>query len=527
MVTFFVISGHETFDGYTESSSKSYDLWEKKGVPYVKPKPFFGSVLDKFGKPFHENEVERYKTYGRLYGNFEGSGVLLSVADPDHLRNILVKDFQFFINRRGLKTGDNITENMLQLLEGEDWKRVRTIITPTFTTGKIKRMMSIFTSCSKVLVENFRKFAEKGEPVDTKKIYGAFTMDIIASAAFSTKLDSHNDPSNEFVKVASEVFHTNVNMRFIFYLLLPRVMKFFKVPIFPPKGVKFFSDVTMRIIRERRRTGQTRNDFLQLLMDAADETKADDKNVEKSDEMLQNYETDVNDQVFKNYKPKKALTNDELVAQCVIFFLAGFETTASTLAFASYHLALNPDIQEKLVEELDEAVRRGNGELTYESIQSMKYLDNVISETLRINSPAVRLERIAGEDYKLGDTGIVIPKGTTVTVPIYAMHRDPEFFPDPEKFDPDRFSPEERAKRNPYTFMPFGAGPRNCVGMRFALVEAKVCLAHVLSHFQIKRCSKTKVSAFRIPHGQWSASSKRSHTSDGAERNSSDSRLSE
>ncbi|GBO37588.1 Cytochrome P450 3A18, partial [Araneus ventricosus] len=103
-----------------------------------------------------------------------------------------------------------------------------------------------------------------------------------------------------------------------------------------------------------------------------------------------------------------------------------------------------------------------------------------------------RLERVAGEDYKLGDTGIVIPKGTTVTVPIYAMHRDPEFFPDPEKFDPDRFSPEERAKRNPYTFMPFGGGPRNCVGMRFALVEVKVCLAYVLSHFKIKRCSKTK-----------------------------------
>ncbi|GIX86655.1 cytochrome P450 3A29 [Caerostris extrusa] len=479
------------------SSSKDYDIWEKKGVPYVKPKPFFGS-------PLHETEVDNYKKYGRLYGSFVGSRPYLSVGDPEHLRNILVKDFQFFSNRQGLKTGDKITERMLQLLEGEDWKRVRTIVTPTFTTGKIKKgsvlssishllMMSIFTSCSKVLVENFRKYAKSGEAVDSKKIYGAFTMDIIASAAFSTKLDSHNDPNNEFVQIARSVFH-HFNYRFVFYLLVPRIMRFFKVPIFPPKGVKFFTDVTLRIIQERKRTGQKRNDFLQLLMDTADEIKAEDNISEKSDGTLNNYDTETNDQVFKNAQSKKAtLTTEELIAQCVIFFLAGFETTASTLSFVSYYLALNPDIQDRLVEELDEAVRAGNGELTYEAVQSMKYLDNVISETLRIHPPAVRLDRLTGEDYKLGDTGVVIPKDTVVTVPIYAMHRDPDFFPDPETFKPDRFAAEERSKRNPYTFMPFGAGPRNCVGMRFALVEVKVSLAYVLSNFRIKRCPQTKV----------------------------------
>jgi len=126
-------------------------------------------------------------------------------------------------------------------------------------------------------------------------------------------------------------------------------------------------------------------------------------------------------------------------------------------------------------------------------VQSLKTLDNVISETLRLFPPAVRTERFADVDYKLADTGIVIPKGMLVTIPLYAMHRDSEHFPDPEKFDPDRFLPEEREKRHPYAFLPFGAGPRNCVAMRFALMEVKVCLIHVLSNFRIKRCSKTKV----------------------------------
>lgn len=481
---------------FFKSSTKGHSCWEERGIPYVKPKPLFGSLLENMEKPLHDTELERYQKYGPVYGHFEGSNACLSVGDPKLLRNILVKDFHIFPDRRTLNTGDTITESMLQILQGEDWKRVRTIVTPTFTTGKIKRMLGIFTSCSKVLVKNFKEHAERGEPVEAKKIYGAFTMDIIASAAFSTKIDSHNNPENEFVRHARDVFKMNINYRFVLYLLFPRLMRFFRIPVFPPGGVKFFTKTTLQIIEERKRTGQTRNDFLQLLMDTAKEQSETEKNAgqETTDDILSNYEGETNDQVFKNFQPsKKNLSFDELVAQCVIFFLAGFETTASTLSFVTYYLALNPEIQDKLVEELDTAIKKCDGKLTYEAIQGMKYLDNVISESMRLNPPAIRLERISNEDYKLGDTGYTIPKGTIITVPAYAMHRDDKYFPNAEKFDPDRFTPEERAKRDPYTFMPFGAGPRNCVGMRFALVEMKVSLAYVLSHFRIKRCPQTKV----------------------------------
>ncbi|GIY97140.1 cytochrome P450 3A21 [Caerostris extrusa] len=331
------------------------------------------------------------------------------------------------------------------MLQGEDWKRVRSIVSPTFTTGKIKRMMNIFTSCSKVLINNFRKYAEKGEPVDLKKIFGTFSMDVIANAAFSTQIDSHSDPNNEFVKMARSVFQRNAPIRILIY------------------------HITKNIIEERKRTGETRNDFLQLLIEAADEQIKEEKDTEKTDDILKNYEAETNEAIFKNFKPKKTLSTTELVAQCVIFFLAGFETSASTLAFACYQLALNPDIQDKLVEELDDAIRSDNGELSYETIQNLKYLDNVISETMRLSPPSVRLERVAGGRLQA------------------RRH----------------FSSEERAKRSPYTFMPFGAGPRNCVAMRFALVEVKVCLAYVLSHFKIRRCPETKVSSVFLIHLHW------------------------
>ncbi|XP_035215013.1 cytochrome P450 3A19-like [Stegodyphus dumicola] len=228
-----------------------------------------------------------------------------------------------------------------------------------------------------------------------------------------------------------------------------------------------------------------------------------DVSEKEKEDIAENYGEVDQHHVFKEIYSNKSLSHDELVAQCVIFFLAGYETTASTLSFITYALALNQDVQDKLREEVDEAIKANNGELTYDAIQSMKYLDNVISETLRLYSPAIRTERYAEADYKLGDTGITIPKGMVITIPIYAIHRDPKYYPDPEKFNPDRFSPEERAKRDQYTYLPFGHGPRNCMGMRFALMEIKICLAEVVRNFKIKRCPQTKVPLeFLIGNGQ-------------------------
>ncbi|GFV81883.1 cytochrome P450 3A8 [Trichonephila clavipes] len=115
---------------------------------------------------------------------------------------------------------------------------------------------------------------------------------------------------------------------------------------------------------------------------------------------------------------------------------------------------------------------------------------------LRVPLPvalACDVERQAETDCKLGDSGITVPKGMIITIPNYALHHDPKLFKNPEKFDPDRFTSEERAKRDPNAYLPFGAGPRNCVGMRFALMEIKICLAYVVTNFEFFKCSETQV----------------------------------
>ncbi|GIX78376.1 cytochrome P450 3A12 [Caerostris extrusa] len=476
-------------------STRNFDYWKKRNVPYVKPYPLMGTLAESFFNVFHEVENKRYKELGRIYGHFEGTNPVLSVAEPDLLRSIFVKDFTHFANRRSLATGDEIVDKMVSVVNGEDWKRIRTIITPTFSTGKIKRVMSIFKDCAKTAVENFKSEIASGKTIEVKRIFGAFTMDVIASSAFSTKIDSHNNPDNMFVAKARKVFRQTFSWRFLMFFLCPSLMKLLKISVFPPSITSFFASVTLQIMEERTRTGQTRNDFLQLLMDTTKEL-ADDPNSElnekESGDLSVYGGVSTDHQVFKGVNKKK-LSQNELIGNCVIFFLAGYDTTASTLSFVSYLLALNPDIQEKLHQELVDTLEKTNGELTYEALQGMKYLDNIISETMRLYPPATRMERQCTQDYELGNTGISIPKGMILTVPVCAMHRDPQNFPDPEKFDPDRFSTMEKAGRDQYTYLPFGAGPRNCVGMRFALTEIKVCLAFVVANFKISKCPETRV----------------------------------
>ncbi|KAG8176924.1 hypothetical protein JTE90_018707 [Oedothorax gibbosus] len=472
------------------------DFWKSRGIKFVQHKSFFSTIYQFLKKPIHEIEVERYVKYGKIYGHFEGSKPFLSVANPALLRDVLVKDFPTFPSRRVFSTGDATADSILIVMKGgEDWKRIRSIVTPTFSTGKIRRMLSILKDSSKTVVENFKKSSKNGETIDAKRMFGAFTMDVIASTAFSTKIDSHNDPDNPFVAAAKDVFNVKVNWRVILLLLCPKLVQYFKIPVLFPHAISFFRKVTFQIMEERKRTGQTRNDFLQLLIDTAKEVEEDQKlDHQDNGDIASNYnvQDDINPQIFKNVTSKN-LSMEELVAQCVTFFIAGYDTTATTLGLASYELALNPSVQDAARREVDDTLKETGGELTYEAVQNMKYLDNVISETLRKYPPVVRLERTCETAYELGDTGLTLPKEVAVTIPVWAMHRDPEIFPNPETFDPERFSPEQRAKRDAFTYMPFGLGPRSCVAMRFALVEMKVCLAHVLAHFIIKTCPDTKI----------------------------------
>jgi len=187
---------------------------------------------------------------------------------------------------------------------------------------------------------------------------------------------------------------------------------------------------------------------------------------------------------------RRGLTHEEVLAQSIVFLLTGFDTTANTLSFIGYLLALYTDCQDKLLAEIDN-VMAGQEHVTFDVIKKMPYLDMCVSETLRMYPAGARVDRVSSEHTTIN--GVVIPKGMVVGIPIYALHNDPEFWPEPEKFNPERFLPEAKEARNPYCYMPFGMGPRHCIGMRLALIEIKLALVHVLRKFRFVVCEETQI----------------------------------
>ena len=186
----------------------------------------------------------------------------------------------------------------------------------------------------------------------------------------------------------------------------------------------------------------------------------------------------------------KGLTENEILSQSVLFFFAGYETTSLTLHYMAYALALYPEEQDKLIEEVDR-VTGGDSVITHEMIGNLTYMEQAINETIRVYNISIRTNRVAKESITVA--GITIPKGTRIDFPMEAIHKDPEVYPEPEEFRPSRFSPEEKAARHQYSFIPFGMGPRNCIGMRLALLEVKLAMAKILQKFRFIKSDKTEV----------------------------------
>ena len=205
--------------------------------------------------------------------------------------------------------------------------------------------------------------------------------------------------------------------------------------------------------------------------------------VEKTDSAISNLSKD-----------SKHLTDDEIIAQCILFFLAGFETTASTIAHALFEFTKHPEVQEKLYEEVNEKIRDLDPKKLdkyYETIvNDIPYLDAVLKETLRMYPVLPRVERrLDADSYELG--GVQLKRHDLVEISTVSVHYDEKNYTNPFKYDPERFMPENKKNLNPYAYVPFGMGPRNCVGMRFAYQEAKICIAALSQKFIFTKSAKT------------------------------------
>eukprot|EP00057_Strongylocentrotus_purpuratus_P011651 XP_011666125.1 PREDICTED: cytochrome P450 3A24 [Strongylocentrotus purpuratus] len=475
------------------------ELWNltyfwRRGIKCSRPLPLLGNILS-CTKGFYSYIYTCQQNYGNIFGLYFFRSPLIVVCDPDVLRDVLVKSFskfsnhyQFFLKNRPLDQG-------LLDLRDQRWKDVRSVISPTFSALKMKQMSPVINECCDVLVTNLKK--KQGEDINVNSVFEAFTMDGIAKCAFGLQVDSQNNPDDPFVKHAKRIMDGTVEspVAMIAGVFPPAAYLFnaLDIALFPAETRKFFRDVVVKAIELKKRSaGNERRDFLQLMMNAHNDDEHDSRSkVIKDDNDLHNLIEDHQDKHVSNAQNTKTqLTMDEIFAQAVLFFVAGYETTNVTLGFLAYALATNPDIQDRLIEEVDE-VTPTRDSVDYNSIAKMSLLDMVVCETLRLYPPAVMGDRCCSETHTVN--GLTIEKGVQFLYSIYNIQRDPTLWPEPEKFDPSRFTKENRANRHPFAWIPFGAGPRNCIGMRFALMEIKMAVVRILQKYRFVPSPKTDI----------------------------------
>jgi len=247
--------------------------------------------------------------------------------------------------------------------------------------------------------------------------------------------------------------------------------KIFKFRVVRQKIANFFQDLVETTIKTRDENGIVRPDMLQLMMESRD----------------------------KEGKPE--LSIEDMVSQAFTFFFGGFKTTSTLMCFVAHELAVNQNVQKKLQDEIDQGLEEyiSNGTVPYEIVNNMEYLDAVVNETLRKYPVNPGLEKVCVKDFILppalpGRKPFTTKKGESIWIPVYGLQYDPQYFKDPKKFDPERFIGERKKESfNCEAYLPFGLGLRMCIGNRFALMETKVLLFHLLARCDFKTCVKTRL----------------------------------
>lgn len=321
--------------------------------------------------------------------------------------------------------------------------------------------------------------------------------DAITSISLGTDIDSIREPENEFFAHGKELAKTTGLQGFRFFImsLLPeKILRLSRVRIVPEHLANFYHGVVSKVIKHRLDNGIVRPDFIHLLLQARRNELKTDKTDEKFNDA--GFAT-VQEHLHAPTKNPIEWTDYDIAATAATFFFGGAESTTALLCFTIYELALNQHVQQKLLAEIDSVQKTvGTEKLTYESMQQMKYLDMVISETLRKWPPFGVTNRRCTKPYQIQDVdghSVTIEKGQVVFLPIQHIHRDPHFFPNPMRFDPERFATENRDQLNQDAYLPFGAGPRNCIGSRLSLMQTKCFLYYLISTFEVQLSNRTEV----------------------------------
>ncbi|KAF2901444.1 hypothetical protein ILUMI_04741 [Ignelater luminosus] len=483
---------------------KPLNYWKEKGIPYQKSWPVLGNMIEFImqKKSLFEVVQDLYITFPneRYNGVHQFTKPVLLIRDLDLIKKITVKDFDHFMDHFPviLEDVDPLMGKNLLALRGQRWRDMRATLSPSFTGNKMRMMYDLLYDCAEQFTKYFQTQCDDVTTVEIKDVFTRFTNDAIASVAFGLKVDSFQDRNNEFYLMGKEATTFSgilASLKFVVINTSPTLTKLFKLQFFSKRTSKFFRSIIKQTIEQRENQVLVRPDMIHLLMEARKGRLHHEEQKETNGDagFAIVEESDVG-KASKYQKPQ--LSDEDITAQALIFLFGGFDTTATLMSFIAYELAVNSDVQRKLQEEIDEALESNKGKINYDALLRIKYLDMVVSETLRKWPPGFQLDRVCVKEYtiqpeKPTERPVVIEKDQLVLIPVAGIHHDPKYFSNPEKFDPERFNEENKHSIKPSSYMPFGSGPRSCIASRLALLENKIIICHLLAKFDIVPVTKT------------------------------------
>lgn len=395
------------------------------------------------------------KSCARSYGDvvrlrFLGQTFYL-LSRPDLIESVLVTNNRNFMKSKILKRNGRLLGDGLLTSEGEFWRRQRRLAQPAFHRRRIASYGEVMASYAERRIESWRG----GQIMDIHREMMGLTMEIVAKTLFDADVSAEAREVGEALKMAMKDFSSRRRL-----IRLPKSIPTLHNVRFE-RAARRLDGIVQRIIEDRRASGEDRGDLLSMLILAEDE----DGN---------------------------RMTDKQLRDEVMTLFLAGHETTANALSWTFYLLAQHPEVEAKLAGEIESAL--GGRTPTTSDLANLSYAECVIEESMRLYPPAWTVSREALTDCEIG--GYHMPAGTTALMSQWVMHRDPRYYDEPERFEPDRWTLQSEKGLPRFAYFPFGGGPRQCIGMGFALTEARLILATIARRFQMELVPGQRVEPY-------------------------------
>lgn len=420
---------------------------------------------------------------GILYDSTEP---ILYLRDPELIKQVTIRDFDSFENFGYVpgKSGE-LAANRIGFFNttGGEWRALRHVTTPALMSKNNRHFAHKISGC----VTEIREVLEKnaGKPINLEDYIYTYTMDCLGKACFSLDFGTTVNGGSVILDKSMSLFRT---WRFVLTSMAPTLCYYLNISIWNLESVRYLFKFTEKIVAEREAMSESStDDFVDSMLRTKNEEAAEGT---------------------RQATDAKYLTNKLISSAMITFCLDAVDTIGTNICMACHFLAVNPEVQEKALAEVDRVAAMDLAD--EEVVDELNYLDNVFTETTRLAAFPYSL-RTCTKDWPLpGHPGVVIPKGMRVQYATLGIHYDPEYYDDPMKFDPDRFTSENKGKIATGTFFGFGIGPRQCLGSKLSRVEAKLFLYSLLRRCRLEPNEKTqrtlnwrKDTFSRLEGGTW------------------------